>query len=186
MRASLREMDVAKGDGARVRPAARKRAAVKRARSERQRGAYRLTADVRPIEADLHIVVDPAQSDAFSGDVLHHLELTRGRRILELHAVGLTVTKAHAEVGDKIVRGRVQLRAERETVEIVLAEPLPAGLVTLVLEFKGKLATDLRGLYAARSAERNVRVHAARGGRRAPLLPVLRRARDEGALPASP
>jgi puromycin-sensitive aminopeptidase len=145
---------VAKGERAKARPAARKRAEVKRVRSERQRGAYRLPADVRPLEADLHIAVDPAQSDTYGGDVLHHLELARGKRVLELHAVGLTVTKAHAEVGDKIVRGRAQPRPERETVEIVLAEALPAGPVTLVLEFKGKLATDLRGFYAARSGER--------------------------------
>lgn len=145
---------MAKGDGAGRRPAARKRAAVKRARSERLRGAYRLPADVRPIAADLHVAIDPAQSDAYSGDVLHHVELARTRRVVELHAVGLTVTKAHAEVGDKIVRGRAQPRPDRETVEIVLAEALPAGAATLALEFKGKLATDLRGLYAARAGER--------------------------------
>jgi puromycin-sensitive aminopeptidase len=144
---------VAKDEGARRR-AKRKRAAAKRARSERLRGAYRLPADVRPVEADLHIAVDPAQSDLFSGDVLHHVELARSKRTLELHAVGLTVTKAHAEVGDKIVRGRVQVRPERETVELVFAEPLPAGSATLVLEFKAKLATDLRGFYAARSGDR--------------------------------
>ena len=147
---------MAKGDQAkpRPRPAARKRAAVKRARNERQRGAYRLPADARPIEADLHIAVDPTHSDSFSGDVLHHLELARSKRTLELHAVGISVTKAHAEVGDKLIRARVQPRPDRETVEIVLAEALPAGEVTLVLEFKGKLATDLRGFYAARSGER--------------------------------
>ena len=144
---------MAKDQGARGQ-AKRKRAAVKRARSERLRGAYRLPADVRPVEADLHIAVDPTASELFSGDVLHHLELARSKRTLELHAVELTVTKAYAEVGDKIVRGRVQARPERETVEIVLAEALPAGAATLVLEFKGKLASDLRGLYAARSGER--------------------------------
>jgi puromycin-sensitive aminopeptidase len=118
------------------------------------RGAYRLPADVRPIEADLHVVVDPAQSDAFGGDVLHHVELLRSKRTLELHAVGISVTKAHAEIGDRVIRGRVQPRPERETVEIVLAEPLPAGTATLALSFKGKLAPDLRGFYAARSGER--------------------------------
>jgi puromycin-sensitive aminopeptidase len=154
MRPSLREAGVAKGDGARVKPGATRRAAMRRVRSERMRGSYRLPADVRPLAADLHVVVDPTHSDAFSGDVLHQLELSRSKRTLELHAVGLTITKAHAEVGDRIVRGRVQTRPDRETVEIVLPEALPAGAALLFLEFKGKLASDLRGFYAARSGER--------------------------------
>jgi puromycin-sensitive aminopeptidase len=153
MRVSLREMTVAK-DERKVGQARRKRTAMRRVRSERMRGAYRLPADVRPLEADLHVSVDPAQSGAFSGDVLHHVELARSKRTLELHAVGLTITRAHAEIGDQRVRARIQPRPERETVEIVLAEALPAGAVTLVLEFKGKLASDLRGFYAARSGER--------------------------------
>jgi puromycin-sensitive aminopeptidase len=154
MRASLRETGVAKGDAAKVKPGATRRATMRRVRSERMRGAYRLPGDVRPVAADLHVAVDPVQGDTFTGDVLHHVTLARARRTLELHAVGLTVTRAHAEVGDKIVRGRVQTRPDRETIDVVLAEPLPAGDATLVLEFKGKLSTDLRGFYAARSGER--------------------------------
>jgi puromycin-sensitive aminopeptidase len=144
---------VAKDEGAR-RQARLKRTAIRRERGERMRGSYRLPSDVRPIEADLHVAVDPAQSDSFSGDVLHHVELLRGKRTLELHAVGISVTKAHVEAGDKLIRARVRPRPERETVEIVLAEPLPAGTATLSLAFKGKLAPDLRGFYAARSGER--------------------------------
>ena len=143
--------------GAKAKPISKQapaRRAAKRARSERLRGAYRLPRDVRPVEVDLHIEVDPTHSDAFSGDVLHHIELARGKRTLEVHAVGLSVTKAYAVLGEKIVRGRVVPRPERETIEIVLAEALPAGGATLALEFRGKLRTDLRGLYKARSGER--------------------------------
>jgi len=149
---------VAKGDGAKqpgrkqATPAARREA--RRVRSERQRGAYRLPADTRPVEVDLHIAVDPAQSAAFTGEVLHHLDLARPKRTLELHAVGITITRAQAEVGDRVIRGRAVMRPDRETVDIVLAETTPAGEVTLALEFKGKLATDLRGFYAARAGER--------------------------------
>ena len=153
MRLSLREIAVAKDEGVR-RQARLKRTEMRRVRNERMRGAYRLPADVRPVAAELHIAIDPQQSDGFTGEVRHHLDLARGKRTLELHAVGLHVTRAHAEVGDKLIRGRVVARPDRETIEIVLGAPLPAGGAALVLEFKGKLASDLRGFYAARSGER--------------------------------
>jgi puromycin-sensitive aminopeptidase len=118
------------------------------------RGAHRLPADVRPLAADLHVAVDPARSDSYSGDVLHHLDLARSRKSLELHAVGLTVTRAQVELDGRAVRGRVVPRPERETVEIVFAEALPAGPLALALEFRGRLRTDLRGFYKASAGER--------------------------------
>jgi len=115
---------------------------------------HRLAADVRPGEVDLHVEVDPQSSASFRGEVVHRLRLERRRRTLELHADDLVVSGALVEAGGRRLRGRILRHPERETIEIQLAEPLPAGEATLHLSFRGKLRGDLRGLYAASAGER--------------------------------
>ena len=74
---------------------------------------------------------------------------------------------------------------DRERVEITFAEPVPAGEAMLDARLRaGSCAATCAASTRARAGERALRLHAARGRRRAPLLPVLRRAGDEGALPA--
>jgi puromycin-sensitive aminopeptidase len=110
---------------------------------------------VRPIAVDLHVEVDPARSETFGGEVRHRIDIAQGRSSFEVHAVGLSIPKAHVQVGERRLRGRVVPHPERETVEIVLPEPIDAGSATLALTFRGKLRTDLRGLYVARANERD-------------------------------
>ncbi len=140
-------------------------AATKRARSRKsaakRRGTvktaprpHRLAADVRPLEVDVHVEVDPQDGPAFSGQVLHRLQLDRRRRSLELHADDLAVTKASVTVAGRRLAGRIVPHPERETIEVQLAEALPPGEATLTLSFRGKLRSDLRGLYAASAGGR--------------------------------
>jgi puromycin-sensitive aminopeptidase len=115
---------------------------------------HRLAADVRPTEVDVHVEVDPASGPAFSGQVIHRLRLDRRRRSLELHADDLTVTGAVVEAAGRRFSGRLVRHPERETIEVQLREAVPAGDATLTLSFRGKLRSDLRGLYAAAAGER--------------------------------
>src|SRR5262245_30419407 len=134
--------------------------AAKKKRTKRKPAAkpvlrpHRLSADVRPTEVDVHVEVDPTSSPLFSGHVTHRLRLDRRVRSLELHADALSVTGATVENGYKRLLGRIVRHPERETIEIRLKEPLPAGEATLSLAFRGKLRSDLRGLYAATAGER--------------------------------
>jgi puromycin-sensitive aminopeptidase len=115
---------------------------------------HRLAADLRPTEVDVHVEVDPASGSTFSGHVLHRLRLDQRRRSLELHADDLTVTGAVVETAGRRLKGRVVRHPERETIEVQLREAIPAGDATLALSFRGKLRSDLRGLYAASVGER--------------------------------
>ena len=123
------------------------------ARPSRQRG-HRLAETVRPTEVDVELDVDPARDDRFSGVVRHTLEIDRSTRTLELHAADLRVSKPRVTIGERTLRGRLERQPERETIQIQLDEPVPAGEATLELAFAGRLRSDLRGLYAARSGTR--------------------------------
>jgi puromycin-sensitive aminopeptidase len=135
--------------------------AAKKKTVKRKRGAakpalrpHRLAADVRPTEVDVHVEVDPASSPTFSGQVIHHLLLAKRRRSIELHADDLAVTGAVVEAAGRRLAGRIVRHPERETIEVQLAEAVPPGEAALTLSFRGKLRTDLRGLYAASAGER--------------------------------
>jgi puromycin-sensitive aminopeptidase len=113
---------------------------------------FRLPIDVRPREYDLHVVPDLAHG-SFSGDVRIAVRLDEPRSAIVLHAADLAVKRAAARVGDEELRARTSLDAHDETVTLRFARPLPAGEVTLSLEWTGKLNKHLRGLYAAGSGE---------------------------------
>ncbi len=131
-------------------------AASKRARGQgpaRSRG-HRLGADCVPVEYDLHVEVDPAEGDAYLGEVTILLELARGRRSIELHADAIEIGAARVDAGGSRQDGSVRCHPARETVEISFAKTLPPGPARLHLSFRGELREDLRGLYRARSGER--------------------------------
>jgi len=98
--------------------------------------------------------VDPRVGPAYRGEVTHHLHLARRTRSIELHAADLRVSSARIEAAGRTLRGRIVAHPERETLEVRLAEPLPAGDASLRLAFRGRLRKDLRGLYAARAGKR--------------------------------
>ena len=104
---------------------------------------------------ELQLELDPAKGKAFKGEVALDLHLERRRRSIELHAAELRVSRARLETGQGTLRGRIHSHPERETVEVRFDQPIPAGDATLRLAFAGKLRSDLRGLYAARSGERS-------------------------------
>lgn len=149
-----------KGAAAKKRaPVARKKAAAKKrapaATKRAPRRAHRLARDVKPLEADLHLELDPQHSPDFRGEVSHRLRLARRRRSIALHCADLRVSGARVETGaGKPLRARTELHEERQTVELHFDGPLPAGEVVLQLAFRGRLRSDLRGLYAARSGQR--------------------------------
>jgi len=109
---------------------------------------------VRPVEVDLHVTVDPSKGSGFQGEVVHRLVLDRRKRVLELHADELAVSGAVVETAGRRQRGRITRHPERETIQVTLPEPIPAGRATLRLAFRAKLRGDLRGLYAASAGDR--------------------------------
>jgi len=110
---------------------------------------FRLAAGVQPLEYRVHVAVDPNPSARYSGRVSIRLALDQARRRLELHSADLRLSHARVHAAGITQPGAIMLHPERETAEIRVARPIPAGEVVLELDFAGKLRRDLRGLYAA-------------------------------------
>ena len=115
----------------------------------RARSAARLAAAVRPTIIDLHFHLDPAEK-TFHGRAEYALQLDRRTRKLEFHAVDLRISKVrvlsdHAKV-DRWVP-RIELRPESETVVFHFDGLLPIGALRVQLDFRGRVRSDLRGLY---------------------------------------
>ncbi len=109
---------------------------------------FRLPLDVRPRRYGAEVRVDLG-ADTFEGTLAIELALDRPRAELHLHAVGLELASARAELAGRTLDGRPTVDAESETVTLTFAEPLPAGATTLRLAYRGAFSPGLRGLYRA-------------------------------------
>jgi len=136
-----------------AKKSAKKRVARARTRAVSRRGAaFRLSPDVRPLATDIHLDVDPSRSDHYTGEVGITLQVGRATRRIELHACDMRVrTRAIGRVAGERRAGRVVPHPERETVEVVFDEPIPAGQLRLELGFSSRIRRDLCGLYAVES-----------------------------------
>ncbi len=106
---------------------------------------FRLPRDVRPVRYSAHLAPD-LKAGTFEGRMELTLQLSRPRQQIQLHALGLSVTRARARPS---VRAEVSGDAESETVTLAFERELPAGEAVLDLAWKGEFTPGLRGLYRA-------------------------------------
>jgi puromycin-sensitive aminopeptidase len=111
---------------------------------------FRLPTDVKPkaYDADLHLDLN---SDRFEGELTIELALGAARRAITVHAVGLQVEDAHAEVGQRTIVAKATTDTESETVTLAFAEDVPAGDAHVRIGYRGAFSPGLRGLYRAGS-----------------------------------
>jgi puromycin-sensitive aminopeptidase len=129
---------------------------VKTRRATRAPG-HRLPPDVTPEEVRVQVDVDPSRGPGFRGRVALDLRLARRRSWLELHAAELRVTRPRIRVNGRsgpVLVGRVEALPEHERIRVHVDRPLPPGMLTLELDFRGRLRKDLCGLYAAKVGSR--------------------------------
>ena len=111
---------------------ARAKAAAKKSPRSGRKRAFRLSPDVRPVEVDVHVEVDPQHSDRFSGTAETLVDIALPQQRIELHAVDLRVTRPRLTLADgrvlledgAVLHGHVEARE--------FDEPRAEGLVTFV------------------------------------------------------
>jgi puromycin-sensitive aminopeptidase len=108
---------------------------------------------VRPERYDVALELDPQRTKSYRGRVRIELQVDKAASVIELHAADLKVSRAKVLVGERRLRARAALVPEHEVVRIAVGEKLK-GRVTIELTFRGKLRSDLRGLYFAQSGAR--------------------------------
>src|SRR5262245_31240017 len=77
--------------------------------------------------------------------------LGAARRAIALHAVGLEVLSAAAEIGTRTIAATATADSESETVTLAFADELPAGEARVRVMYRGAFSPGLRGLYRAGS-----------------------------------
>ena len=177
---------------ARLRSRARVRPSSAAASGPRSGAASRRPAARRDRAHDYHLdlTVDPRQK-SFLGHVRIGVTIERPTRAIVMHARGITVHLASVEqAGQKLwtkprsrfscgwqgrpgrARARVRSRAFR------------GHRARSTSNTKRRSARTLRGLYRVEEAGQRLRVHAVRADRCAAGVPLLRRARVQGAVRA--
>jgi aminopeptidase N len=109
--------------------------------------AHSAAAQVVPSRYDITLVPD-AEASRFSGHERIDVELQTPTALLRLDAVGLDVREARIVVGGQ--RLRAAIRREAEAVVLCLPQPVPAGSASIELVWRGKMASDQRGMFVAR------------------------------------
>ena len=139
---------------ARTRATRRKQRAIRGARAKRAKAPFRLSPHVRPLRYAIALELDPQRSRSYRGTVRIELELARPVDVIELHAADLVLGGARVTAGGETSSAQVTPIPEHECVRITPSERLARGSAVLAIPFKGKLRSDLRGLYFARSGRR--------------------------------
>ena len=111
---------------------------------------FRLPTDVRPKAYDADLRLD-LNADRFEGELAIEVALGAARRAITVHAVGLEVRDARAEIGAVAIAGKATADAESETVTLTFADELPAGEARVRIVYRGAFSPGLRGLYRAGS-----------------------------------
>ncbi|HXU06366.1 MAG TPA: hypothetical protein VN903_35665 [Polyangia bacterium] len=111
---------------------------------------FRLPTDVKPKAYDADLRLD-LNADRFEGELAIEVALGAARRAISVHAVGLDVTEARAEIGTRTIAATASVDGESETVTLAFAEELPAGDAHVRIIYRGAFSPGLRGLYRAGS-----------------------------------
>lgn len=110
---------------------------------------FRLDPGVRPERYAFTVAPDLA-TRSFRGRGTIELTLARAQPELVLHGSRIRIQSARVRAGAAApVTASVREEAISQTLTLTPADPLPAGAITVELEWTGQFQDDLRGLYLA-------------------------------------
>jgi puromycin-sensitive aminopeptidase len=116
--------------------------------------SFRLPRDVHPIRYAIHLDIDLA-AWTFAGRERCDIVLDAPRRELVLHSADLEVSRVVAEKGASTLLPDVSFDTEAGAMTLRFSDLIPAGGLTLQVEFAGRIRSDLKALYrSTRGAER--------------------------------
>jgi len=110
----------------------------------------RLPQTVRPHVYLLTLTVIP-EDRRFGGQVIIEVEIDQPTREIVLHALELNLSEAEIRSGDRVIPARISVDAASEMAILTLPEVVGPGSAEIFLTFSGRLNTQMRGLYEARS-----------------------------------
>lgn len=119
--------------------------------------AQRLPEGVKPEHYTIALTPDISHEN-FTGSEVVDVVLSHPSNSITLNAAEIKFGAVAAKVGGKTIPATVTLDAEKEQATFAFAETLPAGPVSLSIEYSGILNGQLRGFYLSKTAKRNYAV----------------------------
>jgi aminopeptidase N len=119
--------------------------------------AQRLPGGVHPEHYSLLLTPD-LKAATFTGIETIDVTLDSPGKTITLNAAEIKFLSVKATAGASTQAAEVSLDADKEQATFSFAQPLPAGKVTLAIEYTGILNDQLRGFYLSKTKARNYAV----------------------------
>ncbi|MDE3103788.1 MAG: M1 family peptidase, partial [Acidobacteriota bacterium] len=119
--------------------------------------AQRLPGNAHPQHYSLELAPDLRHA-TFTGTVAIDLTLDAPARSITLNAAELQLLRAQVTAAGQTQTAEIAVDATQEQATFTVPQPLPAGLVTLRIDYTGVLNDRLRGFYLSRTATRRYAV----------------------------
>jgi aminopeptidase N/puromycin-sensitive aminopeptidase len=119
--------------------------------------AQRLPQGVVPEHYDLTFTPDLAKA-TFIGDEVIRVKVSKPTASITLNAIELEFSEATVTQGEKGQAAQATFHPEKEQVTLAVAEQLTTGPADIHIKFTGILNGKLRGLYLAKTQQRNYAV----------------------------
>jgi alanyl aminopeptidase len=113
-----------------------------------------LPREVRPLGYGLELEIVPSR-ERFSGHARISVELARPTASIWLHAKGMNVSQAHAELGHASVPASFRQVNDEGLARLDFPQPLPGGRAVLDLVYDAPFDRQLSGLYKVRTEGRD-------------------------------
>ena len=117
----------------------------------------RLPDNVVPTRYTLTLTPD-LKAATFTGSEKIDVQVEQPTDSITLNAAEIKFASVSAEVNGQQVPATVALDAEKQQATFKFGQTLPAGPVTLSIEYTGILNNELRGFYLSKTAKRNYAV----------------------------
>jgi aminopeptidase N len=119
--------------------------------------AQRLPDTVLPEHYSLKLAPD-LQTATFTGKETIDVTLNQPSSTITLNAAEIKFASVTAKVGGSALTAKVTEDAEKQQATFDFGQPLPAGKLTLAIDYTGILNNELRGFYLSKTAKRNYAV----------------------------
>ena len=119
--------------------------------------AQRLPQTVRPEHYTLKLTPD-LKAATFTGKETIDVVLTEPVTTITLNSAEIKFQSVTAEVSGKKLAAKVTEEADKQQATFDFGQQLPAGKLTLAIDYTGILNNELRGFYLSKTAKRNYAV----------------------------